>query len=267
MFGGKKESPPPTQAAAPQQSTPAPATPPTPAPTPASPPAPSPDAGAGTIAVTTDPTGAKLYLDGAAQAKRSNATLDPVAAGSHTVRVEKSGYVAQERQVEVAADQTANMSFRFQPSADAAGTLVIRATPWATYYVDDKLEGTPNSLSARIQVRPGVHIVRAVNANFDPKVWNNVRVDPNATVTLETNFLTNTVGRLKVPSPGTWAYIIINGANTGKTTPFEFADLKPGKYVVTLQRDGFTVEGGAQNITVLGGETAVANFKLRPVSP
>jgi serine/threonine protein kinase len=222
----------------------------------------------GAIAVRTDPAGAEVALDGQAQSRRSNTTLEGVAVGSHTVSVSKSGYVTHEQQAEVSANQTATLTFTLSTRPGAMGTLVIRANPWATYYVDDEPVGTPNSMTSRIQVRPGVHNVRAVNPNFDPKVWEGVRVEPGATVTIRHDFPANGPGRLRVPAPGTtWAYIIIDGSNTGKTTPWEFADIKPGPHIVMLQRDGYEVDGGAQNVTVVGGETSVAQFQLRPKSP
>ncbi len=256
--GGAADQPPRDESSAPPAAE-------APAPTPA--PVSTPVVSVGAIAITSDPAGPRLFLDGQPQTSHPGGKLEGIAAGPHTVRVEKSGYLTQERQVDVVEGRTAALDFKLEVAPDAAGTLVIRATPWASFYVDDKLEGTPNSMSARIPVSAGMHVIRIVNPNFDSKIWNDVRVEPNATVTLEHNFLTSTVGRLKVPSPGNWAYIVLNGTNTGKTTPFEFGDLKPGRYVVTLQRDGFVIDGGPQTIVVTGGETAIAQFKLRQLSP
>jgi hypothetical protein len=84
------------------------------------------------------------------------------------------------------------------------------------------------------------------------------------TTTLTFDFLHVSQGTLKVTTPGGWAYVYIDGRNTGKTTPAEFPDLKPGDYQVSVLRDGFTVAGGGKRAAIKDGATTSLEFKITP---
>jgi hypothetical protein len=64
----------------------------------------------GTIQVNSNPTGAKVFLDGADTGKTTNCTLTDISPGSHTVKLTKEGYVDYEKGgVSVTAGQTATV--------------------------------------------------------------------------------------------------------------------------------------------------------------
>jgi PEGA domain len=71
----------------------------------------------GSIYITTDPTGAKIFLDGSDTGKVSNAVIQNVVPGSHTIRLELQGYDTVEEIVQVSAgsearlDRTLNRSY------------------------------------------------------------------------------------------------------------------------------------------------------------
>jgi len=67
----------------------------------------SPTATTGSIQVTSNPQGAKVYLDGTDTGKATNCTLDNVSPGDHTVKLAKEGYVDYQENVSVTAGQTA----------------------------------------------------------------------------------------------------------------------------------------------------------------
>jgi hypothetical protein len=212
--------------------------------------------------VETDPAPAKVLVDGIVQSKRSNATFTAVAAGERSVRVEKDGYVAQEKRVTLEPGGQAKLSFILQPSATASGTLEMRVKPYASYYVDDKLEAS-NVTFVKVAVKPGAHTVRAVHPAFEPKEWLDVRVEPNRTRTLTHDFLASTAGSIRVTSGGVWAEVYLNGVKTGKTTPCILEGVPTGSHTVTLVREGFTVEGGPQSVTMRPGAALQVDFKLR----
>ena len=66
--------------------------------------------GTGTISITSTPTGAKVYLDGIDQRKTTDCTLTEVAAGAHTVKLTKAGYLDYTQNVTVTIGQTTAVS-------------------------------------------------------------------------------------------------------------------------------------------------------------
>ncbi len=64
----------------------------------------------GTIRVSSDPTGAGVFLDGTDMATVTNCSLTGVAAGSHTIKLVKAGYADYQGAATVTSGQTANFS-------------------------------------------------------------------------------------------------------------------------------------------------------------
>ncbi len=207
-----------------------------------------------------------MIVDGITQARRSNARLEELAPGAHTVRVEKDGYLPQEREVELAAGKETPLSFVLQPAPGVNGTLEIKVTPYATFFVDEK-QVDANKVSTRVNLKPGRYTVRAVHPAFAPKEWKDVVVEPNKTRALAYDFEEATRGRtgsLAVGCEGGWAYIYLDGRNTGKTAPAILTDLTPGSYAVSLVREGFVMEGQAKSVVIKPGQKSEVSFKMRP---
>jgi tRNA A-37 threonylcarbamoyl transferase component Bud32 len=226
---------------------------------------PAPVATTAALVVNTDPPQAKIIVDGVSQARRSNATLPEVAPGEHVVRVEKEGYQSQERRVTLAAGGEERMSFTLQPAVGLDGTLEIRVTPFATFFVNDK-QVDANKVSTKTTLKPGRYTVRAVHPAFAPKEWSNVVIEPGKTRQLTHDFTAATTpqtGSIRVTSGGIWAYVYVNGQNTGKTTPCVISDLAAGNYAVSLFREGFAMEGNARTVTVKGGLTADVSIPIK----
>ncbi len=276
MRGGGDQEPAPSASVPPGTSspatpggttTPAPATPApsgpaaTTPPAPASPAAPTGSAvGTGSIDVATVPTQARISLDGRAQTRRSNATIPDVPAGEVSVRVEKDGYLPQTRTVQVSPGGSVRASFTLEPNPNVPGTLEIRVSPFATYYVDDQ-QVASNVASTRQQLKPGLHSVRAVHPAFDPQEWKNVRIEPGKTVTLTHDFIAASRVTLRVTADP-WAEVVVDGQRTGKFTPCEI-QVAAGTHTVTVVRDGFALEGSPQTVALKGGPPVSLSFKLR----
>jgi hypothetical protein len=217
----------------------------------------------GSIAITTQPPGARVLLNGSARAERSDTTLHGLRPGEYLVRVEMQDYESQERRVTVGPGAETALSFVLEPKAQATGRLDVRATPFASFYIDGKLERA-NVASIRVTVKAGTHTVRAVHPAFPPKQWKGVRIQPNATVRLTHDFLAGGSGSIRVSSGGTWGFVHLDGRNTNKPTPCVLEGIAPGTHRVTVVREGFKLEGGPQTATVLPGKMVSVEFKLRP---
>jgi serine/threonine-protein kinase len=216
----------------------------------------------GSLKLDSNPAGATVFIDGERQPQRSNTVFEGVGAGTHRVRVQRSGYRAQEKRVTVSAGEQATLAFSLEKLPPRTGTLEIKAQPFASYYVNGKLEAS-NVARTTVTVPAGKHEVRIVHPAFDPHVWSSVDVAGGQTTTLEYSFLAQTPGNLRVTSGGIWAKVFLDGKDTGKTTPCVLEGLSPGSHRVRLARAGFTVDGGERVVEVKGGETGQVDFTLK----
>ena len=55
----------------------------------------------------------------------------------------------------------------------------------------------------------------------------------------------------------------MDGVRIGHTTPWDISPVPPGKHEISLVRDGFSPDGGAQTVDVKPGETKTVRFKLK----
>jgi hypothetical protein len=214
------------------------------------------------IDISTEPPGAKIFFNDVEEPNKTPIVKDGLAAGDYTVRAEKTGWLPSEQRVTVAAGDHKKLAITLEPELGVMGTLIVKVIPYATFYVNGKLVGQPNVVSTTVSLKPGVYTVRAEHPSFPAKVWNNVRIEPSGTTNLSNDFLHIAAGTLRVTSPDGWAYVWLDNKPTGKTTPVELNDLKPGVYTVTLVKEGFTVQGGARQVTIKDGSVSSLEFHL-----
>jgi len=61
----------------------------------------------GSLAVTSVPAGAKVFIDGADTGKPTNTTIDGIGVGTHTVTLRKEGYVDAAVEITIEESKTA----------------------------------------------------------------------------------------------------------------------------------------------------------------
>jgi tRNA A-37 threonylcarbamoyl transferase component Bud32 len=258
---------------------------PNPAPVVAAPPASETEPAApARLVIDTQPAAALVVLDRVARPQRTPATFEQVKPGSHRVRVEKSGFLPQEKVVRLAGGDDRRLSFTLQPQAapskpapskpapskpapappppptTGTGTLVVRASPYATYFLDG-VEKASNLALTRLTAPAGRRRVRAVHPQLGSREWE-VNLEPGQTVELRHDFLA-AAGSLRVTSGGVWAKVLLDGEDTGRTTPALFERIPQGTHRIELRREGFSVVGGARTARVRAGEETVASFELK----
>lgn len=82
----------------------------------------------GGLAISTNPAGARVILDGA-DSGISPVTLTSLPAGSHTLNVSSAGYAPQEQTVDVIANQTRVVNIGLKPVAPFSGTQAAGLVP------------------------------------------------------------------------------------------------------------------------------------------
>src|SRR5690554_2581707 len=88
--------------------------------------------GVGNISVTSDPSGARIFLDGEDTGKTTPALLEQVKTGSHQVTVALDGYVSQTRAVSVSRSATVAVSFNLDEDVPPIDPNAARVTGYVS---------------------------------------------------------------------------------------------------------------------------------------
>jgi len=211
-------------------------------------------AGYGTINVKSTPGGAKIYLDEANTGKSTPATLTKVAAGTHTVKVTKTGYDAEEQTATVTANHTTNVTF----TLEGYGSIKVTSTPGAAkVYLDgaDSGKKTPCTLT---HVVKGSHTVRVVKTSYESQEKS---VSVNAGKTANVAFTLKGIGKIHVTSSPSGAAVSLDGTDTGKVTPCTLSDVSAGSHTVKADKDGYETQ--EKTVNVNPGKTANVAFTLK----
>ena len=115
----------------------------------------------GSISVSSNPSGANVYLDGTSKGTTPT-TLHNVPIGSHTVKLTKSGYNDVSSTVTVSSGQTSSVS---KTLATQTGSISVSSNPsGAKIYYDGKYMGTsPKTLSS---VPIGTHTIKLTKTGY-----------------------------------------------------------------------------------------------------
>ena len=209
----------------------------------------------GLLDVASDPVGAAIALDGAETGETTPHRF-VLRVGTYAVTLWLDGYVDPDGPVavDVVADAPVTVSRTLSP----AGVLNVTSTPpGAAVRLDDVATGetTPHAFV----VAAGPHEVSVSRDGFTVSPASlTVEVAADAEHAADfTLFATGTLGSLFVGSLPSGAAILIDGTDTGATTPHVF-DLAAAGYAVELRREGFLSSSPAVADVAAGGETVFA---------
>jgi len=206
----------------------------------------------GSIDVATDPSNAKVILDNVERGY-SPLLLINVPIGSHTVRVEKTGYTSNSETVNVVAGQITLVGISLAPLS-TTGTISVTTNPSASYiYYDNVYMGTSPITITTVPV--GSHTIKATKAGYSDAITT-VTVTAGTTVSasltlspISTPTPTPTTGTLSVDSTPIGASIFIDNVIKGTTNTV--ITLPTGSYDIKLIKVGYSDNVGT--VTILSG--------------
>jgi len=209
----------------------------------------------GSLTVTSSPAGATILIDGADTGAVTNATLDGIAVGTHTVTLRKDGYVDATAEIEITEGETATLRLDL---ARALGSIVVTSAPeGAAIFLDGADTGDVTNATLA-GVPAGEHTVTVTKPGY---------ADATATVTVEHDktvpvhfALTIPTGSIAVTSTPDGARIYLDGLETGEVTNAVLTNVPDGAHTVRVELDGYRTAETA--VTVAAGETAEAAFAL-----
>ena len=142
------------------------------------------------------------------------------------------------------------------------GIVEAFVRPFGTIYVNDELLAENTNGRHGKELPPGTHRVRAEHPTYG--TWTkNVRIEPGQTQEVSFNF--GTQYQVTVTSEPSIAEVILDGQPTGRYTPTQVM-VRPGERAVSVQKDGYIMDGNPVTFTLEEDRTAAdpLKFTLRP---
>ncbi|MGR3174615.1 MAG: PEGA domain-containing protein [Candidatus Scalindua sp.] len=208
----------------------------------------------GSIIIESKPAKAKVYLDGE-EVGTTPATLMSVAPGVHEVEVRMDGYDVWSKSVEVEAEREKVLTSVLRIRT---GSFSVNSEPAnAMIYLDgDYIGTTPEIIRSSVL---GTHVVEIRKEGYE--VWReivDIKVGEGKALTAALQMIT---GTFTIESNPSMAMIYLNGREAG-TTPATITDLKPGKYIVEVKRDGYRTWDKRVNVRANIENTVSAVLRL-----
>ncbi len=199
----------------------------------------------GSMNVTSEPAGAEIFLDGKDTGTVTPTVIDKLQAGRiYIVRAEKDDYGPAERSVQISGPERIDVALALSPPTGMLN--IITDPPGAAIMLDGRLTGlnTPATLE-KLTLGTDLRITLSKPEYEDfEQVVNLTSSRPQKISTKLTPVLPQ-MGKLVINSTPAGAKVLLDGKDTGRTTPAMIANLGPKKYSVALRMDGYDEWSGS----------------------
>ncbi len=207
----------------------------------------------GELEVKSEPSGAKIYLDGKA-AGDTPSVLSKVSPGRHRVQVSKDGYVPFEGTVEIRARERARIEASLKRAT--GGILVVTEPPGANVSVDGRRAGvSPYGGKGLTPRKYRVRVDKEGYETWEGEVTVIAEKDVEVPVALKLKG-----GELLVQSEPPGAKVYLTGKEIG-STPTKVSGIPPGVYELRVIKEGYAPHEA--QVKVVGGRTETVQASLR----
>ncbi len=220
----------------------------------------------GSLAVTSVPAGAKVFIDGADTGRVTNTTVDGIWIGTHTVTLKKDGYVDAAAEIVIEEAKTATLHLDLEevvaaPVAAFTANVTSGDAPLTVAFTDESTGAATWSWAFgdgnTSTDRNPVHTYATAGTYTVTLTVANAAGSSSATKTVT---VTVPVGSIAVTSAPAGAAIWLDGENTGKFTSATLTSIPAGEHVVTLKLDGYA--DASMPVIVEAGKTASVHLDL-----
>lgn len=230
-------------------------------------PSPQPPRNTGTVSVTSNPTGAQVYVDGNYQGKAPlTVTLYP---GSHTFRLTLNGYNDYVTTVYVNAGTSQTINAIMPPGS--FGTVKVVSLPGAMVTMDSAQQGKiPSSGTLTLNnVGSGNHLFKVTASGYND--WmNTVYIQPNVVTSISASLTpvgpsptpVPAAGTIEITSTPTGAEVYVDNLFKGYT-PATLTGISAGQHEVLLKYTGYV--DYTQAVIVGSGQTTPLTVSMQPV--
>ncbi len=221
----------------------------------------------GSVSITSNPSGAYVYMDGVYKG-RTPLTLNNVAAAPHNIELDLAGYYDWKTTVTVSAGVTRYVNAQMSPiPSETTGRIDVVSSPaGADVYLDGVHQGKTRSSGVFTvsNVRVGTHNVKVGMAGYHDYTTS---VEVRAATTSYVNAVlqpapVSAVGSIAVTSSPAGAEIYIDNAYKG-ITPLTVEGISAGAHAVRVALAGYN--DWSTTVQVGAGSTASASASLSPV--
>ena len=208
----------------------------------------------GFLAVSSEPTEVDVYVDGKSYGK-TTAFITDLAEGSHTLKLEKQGYISITKNIVIQKGETLKLNETLQTVSSQKTYLIVKADqPDALIYIDDEPISTGEASKS---VNIGSSHTYRIECDLYHTETGTVTV--NERVTIDKKLRPN-YGYINVTtSPESGAKVYVNGKYIGES-PIKSDKLVSGSHTVRVMKDMFKMK--EQSFVVNDGQTTNATLNM-----
>ncbi len=220
----------------------------------------------GTLAVTSSPSGADVYVDGNYRGY-APMTVGNLNVGSHTVELRLAGYSVYRSNIQIYAGQTTKVNAQLSRATPTTGSIGVQSFPsGAAIYLDGNYQGTTfqNDYFDIIDIPVGTHSVslrKPGYKDYSTSVSVTGGTLKYVTATLTPVSAPASTGRVSFNSAPTGAEVYLDNLFRGYA-PVIVPDIDPGTHSVTMKMQGYN--DWSSTVAVSAGETAQVVATLTP---
>ncbi|MBK8946598.1 MAG: PEGA domain-containing protein [Ignavibacteriae bacterium] len=218
----------------------------------------------GNVFITSDPTGAKIFIDDEDQSKVTPDSLNNLLEGEYKITLKLNEYKDTVFYINV-SNQSNISSNIYLYESNPKGKIILTSSPTnAQIFLNNVNIGefTPDTLENLERGNYNIKLKLDLYDDYDLPIT--LTKDQTITRNLQMNIAGTSSGLIVESSPS-GASIEINGENTTFVTPKTFKPLKAGNYDITLSLLNY--RDTTVSINVLAGETKTASVNLTLYEP
>lgn len=218
----------------------------------------------GSIYVTSNPSGAAIYLNGNYRGI-APLTIKDLTPGTYNLEAERTSYQSERTSVTVRSGQQSDIRFTLSP-IQQYGSVSITSSPSGAYvYMDGVYKGrTPLTLSNVAATSHNIELDLA--GYYDWKTTISVAAGVTRYVDARMSPIpSETTGRIDVVSSPAGADVFLDGIHQGKTLstePFTISNVRVGTHNVRVALSGY--QDYTTSVEVRGATTSYVNAALHP---
>lgn len=190
------------------------------------------------ITLTSNPTGAKIFLNGKDTGEKTPATFNKLQRGNYLFTLKLNLYEDHNVNINVTQNETVERNTKLI-IVGSAGRILVKSNPsGAKIQLDDNLTGlvTPDTL---VPVSAGQHTIKlSLNGYRDTTITTNV-IAGNIIEEVVDLTVYEPRGSITLNSIPQGAQIFLNNSNTGLLTPNKIAKLNAGTYSIKLHFENY----------------------------
>lgn len=237
----------------------------------------------GSLSATSSPPGAFIWIDNKNTGFKTPATVPSIQAGTHDLKLTKTGYLDFSQSITITGGQTTAISATLYPlptptptQTPAYGSLSITSTPsGASIWIDNTQ--TSYTTPATIGSLPaGQHNLKLTKEGFYD-FSQEITINPGQTTAISVPLVpvptptptqsptvsptpTQAYGSLFVDSSPVGANIWIDNSLTSSVTPATFPSLTPGQHSLKLNKEGYSEY--SQSFIIVSGQVTTISITL-----